>query len=161
VARPRLKRRPLDAHQGSQWRPISQFQSTRRSKPRTGALWPHSTRRRPGSSGPGQPKNLWPLADISGALVGGDRFLVEIDDHADPVRSIVKYWPLLEGVANGAIAGHRIRLVGASRRDSTFGEGFQILASSVRWRSACSPLPEALSLLVCCTRAEKPGCARC
>ena len=80
---------------------------------------------------PGQPKNLWPLADISGALVGGDRFIVEIDDHADPVRSIVKYWPLLEGIANGGEKGHRIRLVGASRRDNTFGEGFQILAQFV------------------------------
>jgi hypothetical protein len=75
---------------------------------------------------PGQPPNLQPRADISGQVSTGEILVVEIDDHADPTRSVVKYWPLL----------HSIAFAGVSRRDDTFGAWYQFLAQFIWERFA-------------------------
>ena len=85
---------------------------------------------------PGQKRSVWPWADLSGTLVTGERFIVEIDDHADPGRSIVKYWPLLHAVSIGAFEYPTIRFLEISSPDSTFGEGYEILARFVGDRLA-------------------------
>lgn len=77
---------------------------------------------------PGQSRALWPLADISGHLSSGEVFVIEVDDRADPVRSIVKYWPLLHAVAIGEFDHAPICLVEVSAICSTYGQGFQLLA---------------------------------
>ena len=80
---------------------------------------------------PGQNKQVWPQADISGLLASAEAFIVEIDDHADPARSLVKYWPLLHSMAHGEFDHQPIAFVEVSKRDSTFGRGFQALARFV------------------------------
>lgn len=82
---------------------------------------------------PGQNKNLWPKADISGHLHTGEAFIVEVDDHADPVRSLVKYWPLLHAVAN-RVEYPPIAFIEVSKPDATFGLGYQVLARFVGQR---------------------------
>jgi hypothetical protein len=77
---------------------------------------------------PNQPTTLWPQADISGRLATGEVFIVEVDDQADSVRSVVKYWPLLHAVANGDFGYPPICLVEVSAVCSTYGTGFQLLA---------------------------------
>ncbi len=103
---------------------------------------------------PGQPRSFWPCADISGNLRNGDRFIVEIDEHADPVRSLIKYWPLLHFVHGGEFRYPPICFVEISSRDSTFGTGFQALCRFVgkrleatygrRFRFRHLPLKEVL-----------------
>jgi hypothetical protein len=77
---------------------------------------------------PGQNRALWPRADISGRLSSGGVFVIEVDDRADPVRSVVKYWPLLHAVATGEFKHPPICLVEVSAICSTYGQGFQLLA---------------------------------
>jgi hypothetical protein len=77
---------------------------------------------------PGQSRALWPLADISGRLSSGEMFVIEVDDRADPVRSVVKYWPLLHAVATAEFDHPPICLVEVSAVCSTYGQGFQLLA---------------------------------
>ena len=77
---------------------------------------------------PGQPETLWPRADISGRVTTGEVFIVEIDDHADPARSVVKYWPLLHSMDAGEFEHAPIAFVEVSQRDDTYGEGYQLLA---------------------------------
>ena len=77
---------------------------------------------------PCQKETMWPYADISGMLNTGEVFIVEIYDHADPCRSIIKYWPLLHAIARQGYEYPPICLVEVSHPDSTFGEGFQRLA---------------------------------
>lgn len=80
---------------------------------------------------PGQSRSLWPQADISGRLTTGDVFVVEVDDKADPVRSVVKYWPLLHAAASGEFDHPAMWLVVVSAVCSTYGCGFQLLARFV------------------------------
>jgi len=80
---------------------------------------------------PEQDRQTWPCADISGKLSTGERFIVELDDHADPVRSFVKYWPLLYAVEKGTHQCEPIALMEITSPDSTFGAGFQYLARFV------------------------------
>jgi len=77
---------------------------------------------------PGQSRQVWPIADLSGTLRSGERFIIEVDDHADPARSVVKYWPLLHSIAEKRLAHPPIALMEVSRPDATFGLGFQLLA---------------------------------
>lgn len=42
----------------------------------------------------GQPKNMWPEADLL-INVSGRQFIVEYDEDSDPGRSLTKYWPLI------------------------------------------------------------------
>ncbi len=42
----------------------------------------------------GQPKNIWPEADIV-INMPGRQFIVEYDEDCDPGRNLVKYWPIL------------------------------------------------------------------
>lgn len=85
---------------------------------------------------PGQPKPLWPVADISGRTSTGEVLIVEIDDHADPARSVVKYWPLLHAMANEGFPYDPIAFVEVSGRDDTYGLGYQLLARFVGQRLA-------------------------
>ena len=85
---------------------------------------------------PGQPRNVWPKADISGHTSRGEFFIVEIDDHADPARSVVKYWPFLHSLAAGEAELGRVAFVAVSRRDDTFGAGFEFLARFIGERLA-------------------------
>ena len=43
----------------------------------------------------GQPGNLWPQADILISMPGR-RFIIEYDEGSDPVRNLIKYWPVLD-----------------------------------------------------------------
>ena len=85
---------------------------------------------------PGQPRNIWPIADLSGQLKSGEAFVVEIDNHADPGRSFVKYWPLLHAVSAGEFQYPPIRFMEISSPDSTFGQGFELLARFIGERFA-------------------------
>lgn len=78
---------------------------------------------------PGQnSRQVWPQADISGELVSGEIFIVEVDDHADPGRSLAKYWPLLHAIAKQELEYPPIRFFEISSPDGTFGIGYELLA---------------------------------
>ena len=76
----------------------------------------------------GSAPNLWPAPDACGWLRPGELFIVEIDDQADPGRSIVKYWPLLKRVARGDYEVQRIVYLAISSPNATFGAGYEALA---------------------------------
>src|SRR5206468_289048 len=80
---------------------------------------------------PGEKRQIWPRADISGKVSTGEKFIVEVDDHADPARSFVKYWPLLYAVEKGTYECEPIFFMEITSPDSTFGAGFQYLARFV------------------------------
>lgn len=80
---------------------------------------------------PGQSRVLWPKADISGELNTGEIFIVEIDDHADPARSLVKYWPLIHAIQREEFEFPPIHFLEISSPDKTFGAGFQLLAQFI------------------------------
>ena len=80
---------------------------------------------------PGESEPLWPRADISGLLSTGEFLIVEIDHHADPVRSVVKYWPLLHAMDSGEPQHPPIAFVEVSQPDDTFGTGYQLLAKFI------------------------------
>jgi hypothetical protein len=69
----------------------------------------------------GQPRNLWPEADIV-IDTGGRRFIVEYDEDSDPGRSIIKYWPIIER-SKGSLT-----IIEVWKRGSTIGEGYAELA---------------------------------
>lgn len=77
---------------------------------------------------PGQPRTLWPQADLSGRLSSGEVFIVEVDDQADPARSVLKYWPLLHAVDSSAFQHEPLCLIEVSATNATFGAGFAVLA---------------------------------
>jgi hypothetical protein len=80
---------------------------------------------------PGQDNNLLPIADISGQVDTGEVLIVEIDDHADPARSVVKYWPWLHAIDMEEFPHAAIAFVEVSRPDDTFGSGYQLLAQFI------------------------------
>jgi hypothetical protein len=83
---------------------------------------------------PGKSRNVWPQADISGTLTTEEYFIIEIDDHADPSRSLIKYWPLFHAMQTGTHQFPSIAFVEVSKPDSTFGVGFEDLAQFVARR---------------------------
>ena len=74
---------------------------------------------------PGQPKNLWPKADVIVDLPD-IQVIIETDEDSDPCRSIIKYWPYLE-----KYAGRKIMLIEIWKRGSTIGKGFFELAQFI------------------------------
>jgi len=86
---------------------------------------------------PGKPRPLWPRADISGHLQTGERFIVEVDDHSDPARSLGKYWPLIHATHVGEYEHPPIEYFCMSSRDATFGTGFEDLARFMGQRFMC------------------------
>jgi hypothetical protein len=84
---------------------------------------------------PGQPRNIWPFAAVSGELRSREMFYVGVDDQDDPVRSVVKLWPLLHAVREGTRAKHVV-FFEISSPSSTEGRGFQLLARFVAERLA-------------------------
>jgi len=87
---------------------------------------------------PGRSKQLWPQVDIMGHVDDGSILLIEVDDHGDPGRSVVKYWPLLHASATGECEYPSILFVEVFAPDSTFGEGYGLLAEFIgaRFREA-------------------------
>ena len=80
---------------------------------------------------PGQNKLIWPRADVSGLLCAGEVFIVEIDDQNDPVRSVVKYWPLLDAMESGDEIHPPIVFIQISARNNTCGLGYQLLTQFI------------------------------
>jgi len=80
---------------------------------------------------PGQDEAVWPRADLSGELNTGEKFIIEVDDHDDPARSVVKYWPLLEAVQQGRFSFPPIFFIEVSSPDNTHGYGYQLLAQFI------------------------------
>ncbi|MDD5701753.1 MAG: hypothetical protein PHU23_06835 [Dehalococcoidales bacterium] len=68
------------------------------------------------------PKSIWPEADIL-IETKNHRYIVEYDEDCDPVRSITKYWPILD--VKGKVP---ITLVGIWRKGQTTGKSFGELA---------------------------------
>ena len=83
---------------------------------------------------PGENRTFWPAADISGIISNGDIFIVEVDEHTDPCRSLIKYWPLIHTISIGKFNYPPIHFYEISSRDNTFGSGFQKLAKFISKR---------------------------
>ena len=75
----------------------------------------------------GQPRNLWPEADLIIDAPTG-RFIVEYDEDSDPCRSLIKYWPLIHQTGRLPFT-----LIGIWRRGPTIGRGYAELA---KWAGA-------------------------
>jgi len=75
----------------------------------------------------GQPKNIWPEADII-IDTGQRRFIVEYDENSDPGRSLTKYWPILHYASKVPVT-----LIQIWKRGRAIGLGY---AEVVRWIAA-------------------------
>ena len=75
----------------------------------------------------GQPRNLWPEADI---VIETDerRFIIEYDEDSDPGRSLIKYWPILHLADKPPIS-----IIEIWKRGPTIGLGYAELA---KWMAA-------------------------
>lgn len=81
---------------------------------------------------PGEEQQYWPKADICGFLKSsGKFFIIEIDDQADPGRSVVKYWPLLHAMSEESFKHEPILFLEISSRNGTLGDGYQKLAQFI------------------------------
>lgn len=72
----------------------------------------------------GQPRSLWPEADIV-IDTGARRFIVEYDEDSDPSRSLIKYWPIIER------GGGFLTIIEVWKRGPTIGRGYAELAKWV------------------------------
>jgi hypothetical protein len=70
----------------------------------------------------GQPKNMWPEADII-INMDGRRFIVEYDEDNDPGRNLVKYWPILHQTKQVPLT-----IIEIWKRGQSTGHGFATLA---------------------------------
>jgi hypothetical protein len=70
----------------------------------------------------GQPKTIWPEADVSLKL-DKRHFIIEYDEDSDPVRSLTKYWPILNQANEVPIT-----IIEVWKRGSTIGFGFAELS---------------------------------
>jgi hypothetical protein len=70
----------------------------------------------------GQPRNIWPEADIV-INTPGRRFIVEYDEDSDPGRSLIKYWPVLHESNQAAFT-----IIQVWKKGQTVGQGFAKLA---------------------------------
>lgn len=69
----------------------------------------------------GQPRNMWPEADIV-INTGSRRFIIEYDEDNDPGRSLIKYWPIIH------YCEAPLTIIEVWKRGSTIGRGYAELA---------------------------------
>ena len=75
----------------------------------------------------GQPKNMWPEADLL-IEVPGRRFIVEYDEDTDPGRRLIKHWPVIHQNRETPLT-----IVEVWRRGPTIGPSYADLA---KWMGA-------------------------
>lgn len=81
--------------------------------------------------GPDQDPMFWPQADIVVYIDDDTIAIIEVDDHGDPGRSIVKYWPLIHAIDEGSFSYPKIKFIEVFAPDATFGRGYGILAQFI------------------------------
>lgn len=72
---------------------------------------------------PGLDENELPKSDLSGQLVVGDDFAVEVDDTSEPGANITKYWLRVEASSTGATYAP-LRLLTIASSNSSVGSGY-------------------------------------
>lgn len=70
----------------------------------------------------GQPRNIWPVADIVISMPGR-QFIVEYDEDTDPGRNLVKYWPVIHESNQASLT-----IIEIWRKGPTIGRGYATLS---------------------------------